>query len=335
MSEEKHLCAACVGEDFLRAKINEKGRDATCTYCGRGGRTFSLSEMADEIDIALQEHFHRTPTEPSGLEYLAIKEGDLEWDRQGDPIADVIGSYAQITEEAAQDIRRELQMSHYDRESAEMGEEGPYDRDAHYHEREVDSSESCMGWQEFERRLKTEVRFFSLRARETLVSTFEELETHKTRDGKSIVVDAGPAMSLSADPQLNLQLVQQTLEPARVSAGFHAHAHCHGALAEFAVELLGLFLVPQACFAQFARVAVYVRNLLEARVLVTSYNDHVRLLFSRAFLVGFSTHQLYSGRGADIVMESLHSKPLPWRPGPGGLDASRLTLTSSAVWEAQ
>jgi len=101
MSEEKHLCGACVGEDFLRAKINECRGDATCTYCGRGGKTFSLSEIADEIEIALQEHFCRTPTEPSDLERLAMKEGDLVWDREGEPIAEIIGSCAQIKEEAA------------------------------------------------------------------------------------------------------------------------------------------------------------------------------------------------------------------------------------------
>jgi hypothetical protein len=93
MSEEKHLCAACVGEDFLRAKINECGGDATCTYCGRGGKTFSLSEIADEIEIALQEHFCRTPTEPSDLERLAMQRV-TGVDREGEPIADIIGSRA-------------------------------------------------------------------------------------------------------------------------------------------------------------------------------------------------------------------------------------------------
>jgi hypothetical protein len=72
-------------------------------------------------------------------------------------------------------------------------------------------------------------------------------------------------------------------------ARFHADAHCQTAFAEFTVKLLGLFLVSQACFAEFACVGVYIRNLLEARVIVTSYNDYLRLLVSRAFLVGFST----------------------------------------------
>jgi hypothetical protein len=34
------------------------------------------------------------------------------------------------------------------------------------------------------------------------------------------------------------------------------------------------------------------------------YNDHCSAPFSRAFLVGFSTTKVYSGVGADMVMES-------------------------------
>jgi hypothetical protein len=49
---------------------------------------------------------------------------------------------------------------------------------------------------------------------------------------------------------------------------------------------------------------------LEARVIVTSYNQHVRLLSPEPWLVG--TTEVYSGLGADIVMESLRSK---WRHG--------------------
>jgi hypothetical protein len=63
-----------------------------------------------------------------------------------------------------------------------------------------------------------------------------------------------------------------------MSAGFHAYPHRYAAGAEIPVELFGLFFVSQARFAEFARVGVYVRNLLEARVIITTYNDHVRLL---------------------------------------------------------
>src|SRR5947207_6698862 len=91
-----------------------------------------------------------------------------------------------------------------------------------------------------------------------------------------------------ADPQFKLQFVQQTLEPARVPAGFHAYPHGHAALAELVVELLGLFLVSQAGFAEFASIGVHIGNLLEARVIVTTYNDHVRLLSPEPFWLAFA-----------------------------------------------
>jgi hypothetical protein len=38
---------------------------------------------------------------------------------------------------------------------------------------------------------------------------------------------------------------------------------------------------------------------------IYSYNDHRSAPFSRAWLVGFSNHQLYPGMGADVVMKSI------------------------------
>src|SRR5207248_2936145 len=60
------------------------------------------------------------------------------------------------------------------------------------------------------------------------------------------------------------------------------------ALAELVVELLGLFLVSQAGFAEFASIGVHIGNLLEARVIVTTYNDHVRLLSPEPFWLAFA-----------------------------------------------
>jgi hypothetical protein len=49
------------------------------------------------------------------------------------------------------------------------------------------------------------------------------------------------------DPQLQLQLNQQTLKLAAVSAGFHPHTH--SSFLERPVKLLGFFAVSQPSFA--------------------------------------------------------------------------------------
>src|SRR4029077_4127618 len=83
------------------------------------------------------------------------------------------------------------------------------------------------------------------------------------------------------NPQFELQLAQQALEPTRVPAGFHAHPHTLPF--EPGVELLGFFAVRQTPFPQLTGLAVNKRNLLETRMIVTAYNQHVRLLSSEPF----------------------------------------------------
>src|SRR5881227_1743826 len=87
--------------------------------------------------------------------------------------------------------------------------------------------------------------------------------------------------------------------------GFHPDTHFFSAHLELAVELLRFLAVPQSPLVPFTRVRIDKRNLLEARVIVTTYNDHVRLLSPEPWLV--SATKVYSGLGADIVMESLRS----------------------------
>src|SRR5438876_10302726 len=88
-------------------------------------------------------------------------------------------------------------------------------------------------------------------------------------------------------------------------AGFHPNTHFFSAHLELAVELLRLLAVPQIPFVPFTSARIDKRNLLEARAIVTTYNDHVRLLSPEPWLV--SATKVYSGVGADNVMESLHS----------------------------
>src|SRR5437667_8300829 len=90
--------------------------------------------------------------------------------------------------------------------------------------------------------------------------------------------------------------------------GFHPNTHFLSAHLELAVELLRFLAVPQSPFVPFPSVCIYKRDLLEARVIVTTYNDHVRLLSPEPWLV--SATKVYSGAGADIVMESFGASRL-------------------------
>src|SRR5262249_51508779 len=62
----------------------------------------------------------------------------------------------------------------------------------------------------------------------------------------------------------------------------------------------------QSLFLELTCLRVHKSNLLKARVIITTYNDHVRLLPPEPWLV--CTTKAYSGLGADIVMESISLK---------------------------
>src|ERR1700730_7345615 len=60
--------------------------------------------------------------------------------------------------------------------------------------------------------------------------------------------------------------------------GLHTHTHLDALFPQSTVELLRLFWVFESSFLELSSFAIHVRNLFEARVIVTAYNQHLRLL---------------------------------------------------------
>src|SRR5215472_15711153 len=84
-----------------------------------------------------------------------------------------------------------------------------------------------------------------------------------------------PDLGRISHPQLELQLRQQSFEPACVSAGVHPHTHLLTGSRHATVELLRSFSVSQSLLAQFSAFCIDKSNLLKARMVITPYNDHV------------------------------------------------------------
>jgi|KBSMisStaDraftv2_1062788.scaffolds.fasta_scaffold00356_30 hypothetical protein len=73
-----------------------------------------------------------------------------------------------------------------------------------------------------------------------------------------------------ADPDFNIQLRQQALEPARVSGGLDSHPYRFSF--QLAIELLSLSPMPQPPFSAFSCVRLHPSDLLHARVIIAAYN---------------------------------------------------------------
>jgi len=90
------------------------------------------------------------------------------------------------------------------------------------------------------------------------------------------------------------------------------HTHLHSLRREIAIKLFRFLPVLQSPFLKLPGIRIHKRNLLKARVVVCSYDDHVRLLSPEP--VGWiQHHQLYSGVEADIVIEINYAENRPNR----------------------
>jgi hypothetical protein len=211
--EEYRICLSCIGDGYLKAEVERGGDTDACSYCGKTAKTMAIGDLADRVDSALDQHFYRTSGEAEGVEYLALKEGGY-WERHGQPATSVIGEAAMIEEEPADHVRRVLEERHSDFEAAAAGEENPFDEEAHYEEKSVQDYELQEAWLHFQESLRAESRFFNPIARSTLDSIFDNLAEHRTHDGKSSIVDAGPGREIDGLYRARVFQSREKLEAA-------------------------------------------------------------------------------------------------------------------------
>ncbi|RKI71692.1 RES domain-containing protein [Corallococcus sp. AB049A] len=193
-TKTKQICFHCVDDTYLKEEIKKHGKKKKCSYCEKQAQTYSLAEMASRIETAFEEHYYRTSDQPEGWEssLMSDKESDYEWGRKGDPTAVAIMNAAEIPENAASDIQEFLETKHYSRDDDIYGDETEFSSEAHYKERGPSDAHFREEWEKFERSLKTKARFFNSEGSAHLASVFEGIDLIKSREGHSLVIEAGP-----------------------------------------------------------------------------------------------------------------------------------------------
>lgn len=194
----KRICHACIGEKFLAAEVKAKGAIGLCAYCDETDPSLTLEELADEIETAFAAHYMRTAERPDSMQerMQADRESSYYWTREGSPAVEAIQIAAGIDEEPAGHVLEILQDRHGDFDAAAAGEESEFDGDAHYAEKGADDQTWHEEWDSFEHTLKAEARLFSRTAGEHLTAVFGGIDQLKTRDGRPMVVSAGPQTAL-------------------------------------------------------------------------------------------------------------------------------------------
>lgn len=197
-----------MGEKYLSDQIRSQGKRGKCSYCGKIKHCYQVGEVAKRIDEAFRQHYTRTSDEPTPWQYsmLSDKESDYSWQRDGvyywqrdgEPVVYAIMNAADMPEAAAQDIQQILDGQYGDFDAAAAGQETEFSSDSYYEEKGTSDAAWQEEWESFERSLKTEARFFSRTSAEHLTSIFDGIDTMHTRDGRPLIVDAGPGTTLSS-----------------------------------------------------------------------------------------------------------------------------------------
>lgn len=156
--------------------------------------------MTERIATVFDQHYRRTSDQPDDYQYMMLKdkESNYDWERDGEPVIQAIANAASIPDTAAKDIQAILAVEHSDFEADKMGEETEFSSESYYEEKGVDDQAWQLDWQEFERSLKTEARFFSRTAAAHLASVFKGIQDMSATDGRPLLINAGPETSLSA-----------------------------------------------------------------------------------------------------------------------------------------
>ena len=80
----------------------------------------------------------------------------------------------------------------------EIGDENPFHAKSYYDERDADDSGYQSMWRDFERRVRTEARFFDTETKNTLDTLFDRLTSFSTHEQAQLIAAAGPKTHVPA-----------------------------------------------------------------------------------------------------------------------------------------
>ena len=177
------VCHDCIGDDFLAGEVSEKGTNALCTYCNHTRKAWRIEDLARRIDLVLREHFRLSTHD---YYYGAFGKAPA-----GDVIDEVIGEIAGIEYEIASAVVEHL-YEPTRRDVIKYGDTDFYGNEAHYEEIGADDQGFHYIWREFCDEIKSRARFFSVSAEDMLKDIFGDLDSHRTREGESVIREVGP-----------------------------------------------------------------------------------------------------------------------------------------------
>lgn len=188
--DNRTLCASCIGDPYLSKFVADNGSLGHCSYCAKTDTlTLPIVEIAKKIQGAIFDHYEPTQyTSIPTLEQLEIDRTHPDYVDSffGEPkeILNIIIEESQIASFPANDIREAIN----ERAWQDFYLPGKLHYPKHYQAGEWQDI-----WDEFERSIKTEARYYLGRHLEILNTLFGDVYNCLTKSGKYAILEAGPS----------------------------------------------------------------------------------------------------------------------------------------------
>ena len=183
------VCHACIADRYLKSAIRRKGGAQTCMICSKRKRAIGFVDLRDRVHQVITDEFDRTANEPES--WAAYKEGDVDWERDGETVDQILYDVLGCDEPLMEALKEELSNQYHSFDDAAAGEEDPYGDEVHYESREPNDSAFRGAWSTFETEIRTRARFFSSKANLILDDIFRDLNRFSNYS-TSLIREAGP-----------------------------------------------------------------------------------------------------------------------------------------------
>ena len=210
MSGENRICDECVLDAFLRKEISKSSIiDEECSYCQRIKPTIDLWNLAQRCNAVIQDFYTLSSDTDAVLIY--------NHDPQGKPfpklLEELLGCSSTIVDDLATLIFDDLW---FDRDSFERSYSNDDDdvNDIWFVRTESSPQPLSKAWNQMERSLKNEARFFNPLVGSTLEAIFGAISTDKTVDGTPVIAEIGPNTAINTIYRARVFQRVDTLESA-------------------------------------------------------------------------------------------------------------------------
>lgn len=184
----ERICSSCVSDESLRNLIDTNYTPNICSYCGETGATFSISEVAAEVDRVIDSFYVQVEEVPARQRSTLTTAVDLisDW----------------ICEAAADDVDAALGELWFDHGShcSKYGDD-PLFEERRFTQTDWTSQPNLSPfderWSAMEHSLKFTSRYVNATVMATLSEVFGPVAEDETVEGKPVVVEVGPGHAIS------------------------------------------------------------------------------------------------------------------------------------------